>query len=61
MKVRIEIDERKLKELVLRHLQSQLGDLEVDEKKVLIQVKSAQNWKAEWEAANYRALYEDEK
>lgn len=57
MHVRLEIDERQLRKLVLDHFREKLqGNL--DEKKVQIQVKSAQNYKADWETAHFRAVYE---
>lgn len=55
--VHIEIDETELKRLVVAHLGSKLGDRDLDEKKLTIEVKSSQNFRAEWEPAHYRATY----
>jgi len=58
MKMIIELDERALKALVIRDLQSVLGKVVLDEKKLRIEVKSKQNYKSEWEEAAFRAVYE---
>lgn len=59
MKIRIELNETLLKELVLRHLTNQLGEaFDPIRDNVKIEVKSTQNYKAEWEPALYRAVYE---
>jgi hypothetical protein len=59
MRIRIELNETLLKELVLRHLADQLGDaFDPIKDNVKIEVKSTQNYKAEWEPALYRAVYE---
>jgi hypothetical protein len=58
MKVRIEIDEQQLRSLVMRELESKLGSLEFEEADVKIEVKSKQNWKSEWESAEFRAVVE---
>jgi len=58
MKIRIEIDERALRELVLKNLGAVLGDVALDEKNLRIEVKSKQNYKSEWEEAAFRAVYE---
>lgn len=55
--VHIEIDALELKRIVVAHLESKLGDLDLDEKKLTIEVKSSQNYKSEWEPAHYRATY----
>ena len=53
-RVNIEIDEATLKGLICDHLSKILGS-EVVEKDVKIQVKSKQNYRAEWETAQFRA------
>lgn len=55
MKIDIEIDEKKLRELVYRYLQDQLGSVDLDPKDVDIEVKSKQNYRSEWESAAFRA------
>lgn len=58
MKINIEIDEDKMKELILGYIEAMLGDLPLDKKDVKIEVKSKQNYKSEWEVANFRVRYE---
>jgi len=58
MKIRIEFDEKTLRELVFHHVQSSLGHLPFDEKDIVIEVKSKQNYKSEWESAEFRAVYQ---
>lgn len=53
--VNITIDEEKLKELVIAHLNELLGTMNFNKDDVKIEVKSKQNYKAEWEVANFRA------
>lgn len=56
--IRIEITEDTLKSLVTGYLQNKLGDVSFDPSDVKIEVKSAQNYKAEWEKAAYRAVFD---
>lgn len=56
MKISIEIDEKKLRELVTVYLREQLGSLPFNEDDVKIEVKSKQNYKSEWEPAAFRAI-----
>lgn len=57
-KIHVELTTDDLKKLILNDLQSKLGDagdsLKIQD--VRIQVKSTQNYKAEWEVAAFRAL-----
>jgi hypothetical protein len=55
--ISITITKEKLRELVVNHLQT-LVNVDFDPKKVIIEVKSTQNWKSEWENADFRAKYE---
>jgi len=57
---RIEISEKELRDLVDEHLRRKLGSCVFDEKNVVIEVKSKQNYKSEWEQAAFRAVYEGE-
>lgn len=57
MTLNIEINEAELKQLILQHLQSKLGDIALDDNALKIEVKSKQNYRAEWEAAKFRATY----
>lgn len=55
--IKIEIDENKLKELVADYIESRTGQsIPID--KIKIEVKSKQNYKAEWETASFRASAE---
>jgi ribosomal protein L25 (general stress protein Ctc) len=58
MKVRIELSEKDVRRLIREHLQNQVGDLPVTEDNITIQVKSTQNYKSEWEKADFRAVFE---
>jgi hypothetical protein len=58
MRIVIEIDEATLKRLVIQELESKLGSVVLDEKKVVIETKSKQNYRSEWESAAFRARYE---
>lgn len=59
MSIKIEIDEHKLKEIIYEYLERKLGDTLLKEDKINILVKSKQNYKSEWEKADFKALYED--
>ena len=55
--IRVELSEKDLQELVWDHLRSMLGDDVVfSASDVKIEVKSKQNYKSEWELANFRAV-----
>lgn len=56
--IRIEINENDLAEIVRQHIASLLIDREIEKSDIKIQTKSAQNYKSEWEKAEYRAVYE---
>lgn len=51
----IELSETVLKQLVVGYLSDKLGDVRLDDGDVKIEVKSKQNYKAEWETASFRA------
>lgn len=55
MHIQIEIDETSLRELVLKYLEQKLGGIELDQDDVKIEVRSKQNYRAEWESAAFRA------
>lgn len=57
MKVTIVIDHEDLRKLVLKHLQ-EMVEVPLEKGNVRIEVKSKQNYKAEWEEAELRAVYE---
>lgn len=58
MQLRIELTEKDIRALVIKHLQEKLGDIPFDPIFFNLQVKSKQNFKAEWEEAQLRATYE---
>lgn len=51
----IELSETVLKQLVNGYLSEKLGDIQLEDADVKIEVKSKQNYKAEWETAEFRA------
>ena len=58
MQLRIELTEKELKDLVVVYLRNKLGDINLTVDKVRIEVKSKHNYKAEWEEASFRAVYD---
>jgi hypothetical protein len=57
MKIRVELNEKELRELIINYLEENIGTT-FDERKINIEVKSSQNYKSEWEQADFRAIYE---
>lgn len=55
--ISITVTKEKLRELVVNHLQT-LVNVDFDPKKVVIETRSKQNYKSEWENADFRAKYE---
>lgn len=58
MKIRIELTEEDLKKMVMEKLEDALGAVPFDPKTVQILVKTKQNYKAEWEPGQFKAVYE---
>lgn len=58
MNIKIELTEKDIKKLIVEHIRSVMGDVSIDENFIGIHVKSKQNYKAEWETADIRAVYE---
>lgn len=58
MKIKIEYTEKEVTNLILADLERKLGSIPLEERCVSIEVKSKQNYKSEWERANFRAVYE---
>ena len=56
MKVDIEITEKDLRKLVATHIRDKI-DINVKDDDIVIQVKSKQNYKSEWEHADFKAVY----
>lgn len=59
MNIKIELDENDIKKLILHHLRVRLGSVALNEKDVIIEVKSKQNYKSEWEKASFRVTYDN--
>lgn len=57
-RILIEIDEHDLRGIIHDYLKKTLGEVEIDEQYIKIEVKSSQNYRAEWESAKFRAVYE---
>lgn len=56
MTIRIEIDENRLKELVYADLREKLGSVSFSPADIKIEVRSKQNYRSEWEKAEFRAI-----
>jgi hypothetical protein len=58
MEVHIELTEKELKELVYSYINEKINaTVSID--KIKIMVKSKQNYKSEWEEANFKAVYDN--
>jgi len=55
MNISITLTEIELKKIVFEHLCERMGKLSLCPEDVKIEVKSKQNYKAEWESAAFRA------
>lgn len=55
--VHIELTTGDIKQLIREHLVKLTGNENLSEGSVAIMVKSKQNFKAEWEAAEFKATY----
>lgn len=59
--LKIVVDEKKLRELVYEYfdkiIDPSYGHDNINESDIKIEVKSKQNWKSEWEVAEFRAIY----
>ena len=59
MRIKLQMTEEELTNLVIAHLSSNLGEkVSLTARDVKIEVKSKQNYKSEWEVAAFRAVYE---
>lgn len=59
MNLNFELSEKDLRELIALEIQQRTGmQLKVDQ--ILIEVKSKQNYKSEWESASFRARFSNE-
>lgn len=57
MQLTIELTEREITQLIYDSLEAQLGDIPFDKSKLKIMVKSKQNYRSEWEVADFKATY----
>lgn len=58
MHIKLVMSEAELKKLIIAHFAEKLGDLDFKGDNLKIEVKSTQNYKSEWETAQFRATYE---
>lgn len=58
MKIRIELSREDLLRLVLEEIRRATGNHQLEQDSVSIQTKSKQNYKSEWETADFRAVFE---
>lgn len=56
MKLHVEIDKKELKKLVIAAISEQIGNMGFDPEFVQIETKSQQNYRSEWEEADFRAI-----
>jgi len=58
VKINIELSQQDLIKLVHGFFEEQLSGMTVNPDFIRIEVKSKQNYKSEWEQADFRAVYE---
>lgn len=58
MHVKLMMTETELAQLIINHFKEKLGEVPFDIANLKIEVKSKQNYKSEWEQAEFRAVYE---
>lgn len=59
MKIKVELSRAQLEQLIIAHIKNKLGDdIKLKPMDLTIEVKSTQNYKSEWENAEFRARYE---
>ena len=58
MKIRIEITKDALIGLVADHIEKQMGDIGFNLSDIKIETRSKQNYRSEWESADFRAVLE---
>ena len=59
MKIRIELTQVDVAKLVHREIEERTGQT-IKPERISVQVKSKQNYRAEWEDAEFRAVYESQ-
>lgn len=55
MQIKIELDENDLKRLVANEIHDKMPEANIKESDIKITVKSKQNFRSEWEEAEFRA------
>jgi len=60
MRIEIELTEKDLRQLVQAEIERRAGEIMIPESEIVIQTKSKQNYKAEWETATFRARFSRE-
>lgn len=60
MKLKVEITKADLIQMVLERIREKTGQENVSINNVKIETRSTQNYKSEWEFADFRATYEGE-
>lgn len=60
MKISVQLSEDDLRQLVLKKIQEEMPEADIQMEHVKIETKSTQNYRAEWEVAAFRARVERE-
>lgn len=55
--IEIVIDKAKLRIIIREYLQHKLGNIEIQDADIDIFVKSRQNYRSEWESADFKAIF----
>lgn len=55
MKIEVGINEIEIRAVLLDHVREKLGDVNLKIEDIKIEVKSKQNYRSEWETADFRA------
>jgi hypothetical protein len=55
MRVKVELTKVDLEKLILNHVRATLDDDDISLTDIVIETKSKQNFKSEWEVADFRA------
>lgn len=58
MKISLELNDQELRSIVRRHFEGKLGEIELEDSDIKIEVKSKQNYRSEWEIVEFRARVE---
>jgi hypothetical protein len=58
MRIKVELTTDEVKSLINQEIENRINSDKLDVSKVKIEVKSKQNYKSEWEVADFRVTYE---